>query len=373
MDPKSDLQPDRYPQLSTFYGDSAHRTILTPDKIFPPEFVYLPHNALKGIPDNQRSGFIALWNASWESGPLRPQLWPFRSSYTDTLLSKLWGQNIYLLLADVKLHHAMFAPLYQMLPLETLNKFGLPPLLGSRWPFSGDLIDRSSAPSQVKDRLSRAFAYHVWPHLNSGSSIDKFDASESIRVLAHNLDFWLPYAYRVAEDRLRCPGDPLERFQKVAEEGQNFLHRNSGPIWRGEADAKKATRELIDQADKLGKLRSIIDAIKSNRVEDDFSSRWSYAKEDFERKLFRKRAKVNFVEIEDTPAVHGPESEVYENIIWEDFMALLDRKEKRIVICLRNGMTKHGDIAKSLGYKTHSPITKKLAKIRDKALKMLED
>src|SRR5688572_20770551 len=100
---KMDISPDRYPQLSTFYGNSAQRIILPPDKIFRPEFVYLPDNALKDIPD--RSGFITLWNASWESGHLRTPLWPFRSAYAESLLQKLWGQNIYLLLADPNLYH----------------------------------------------------------------------------------------------------------------------------------------------------------------------------------------------------------------------------------------------------------------------------
>src|SRR5262245_60219523 len=93
---KMDLKPDRYPQLSTFYGDSAQRFILPPDKIFRPEFVYLPDSALNDIPD--RSGFITIWNALWEQGPLRPQLWPFRSAFVESQLEKLWGQNIYLLL-----------------------------------------------------------------------------------------------------------------------------------------------------------------------------------------------------------------------------------------------------------------------------------
>lgn len=37
------------------------------------------------------------------------------------------------------------------------------------------------------------------------------------------------------------------------------------------------------KADADGRLRGILDAVRSNRVEDYFSDRWSYAREDFER------------------------------------------------------------------------------------------
>jgi hypothetical protein len=40
-------------------------------------------------------------------------------------------------------------------------------------------------------------------------------------------------------------------------------------------------------------------------------------------------------------------------------------------VCLRNGTTKLGDIAASLGYANHSPISKALALIRKKAAKFL--
>ena len=142
----------------------------------------------------------------------------------------------------------------------------------------------------------------------------------------------------------------------------------------GKEDAWSATQELIQAADAKGHLREIIDAIRSNRVEDDFSKCWSYAREDFERKLYKKRrkVKVSFVELEDTIPVHGPDSEVEENLLWEDFMGMCDVKEKRVIVVLRKGTTKIGDISKELGYANHSPVSKALARIRAKAEKMLE-
>jgi len=133
------------------------------------------------------------------------------------------------------------------------------------------------------------------------------------------------------------------------------------------------TQEIIETADKNGNLRAIIDAVRSYRVEEDFSARWSYAREDFEQKLYHKRSKikVSFVELDDTIPVLGPESKVHENLIWEDFLALLDPKERRIVVLLRNGESKLSEIAKLFGYTNHSPISKALSRIRQKALQHL--
>lgn len=148
-----------------------------------------------------------------------------------------------------------------------------------------------------------------------------------------------------------------------------------GPLWLGEEEAAAATRELVEVADREGRLRAIIDAVRSNRIEDDFSPRWSFAKEDFERRLYRKRSKikVTFVELDETIPFHGPDSEADENLLWEDFFAVLNAKEKRVVVCLRSGMSKATDIAATLGYANHSPVSKTLQGIRRKAARLLAE
>ena len=54
----------------------------------------------------------------------------------------------------------------------------------------------------------------------------------------------------------------------------------------------------------------------------------NYEREDFERKLHRKRSKVKviFVEMPDTVPIYAEDTEVHERILWGDFMALLDAK-----------------------------------------------
>jgi len=103
--------------------------------------------------------------------------------------------------------------------------------------------------------------------------------------------------------------------------------RTGTDVWRGEAEAAEALEWTVEEADADGQLRGILDAVRSHRIKDDFSEHWSYAREDFERKLYRKRSKVKirFVELTDTIPVQGPETEVEANLVFADFLALLDR------------------------------------------------
>jgi hypothetical protein len=58
-------------------------------------------------------------------------------------------------------------------------------------------------------------------------------------------------------------------------------------LCRGEAEAAEVVRRTVEAADSNGRLRGILDAVRSNRV--DFSDHSSYARDDFERKLYHKR------------------------------------------------------------------------------------
>ena len=47
-----------------------------------------------------------------------------------------------------------------------------------------------------------------------------------------------------------------------------------------------------------------------------------------------------------------------DNLVFADFLALLDERERQVVVLLRSGYTKVGDVAGILGYKNHSPVSK---------------
>ena len=253
-----------------------------------------------------------------------------------------------------------------------------------QWPYFAQFgdIDRY-LPADFETRLNRAWAHTVWRHLISGSPIRAFSESDPIRLLAHNLDFWLPPVTAVIQDFLRgmpvVDNEVKETHPRltdgtVFDSVVNANPRMGTDLWRGEDEAAEFLQATVDAADADGRLRGILDAVRSNRVEDDFSGHWSHAREDFERKLYRKRSKikVRFVELTDTIPVQGPETEVEANLVFADFLALLDRKEQQVVVLLQNGVTKVGDVASILGYKNHSPVSKRLARIRRKAAEYFE-
>jgi hypothetical protein len=95
---------------------------------------------------------------------------------------------------------------------------------------------------------------------------------------------------------------------------------------------------------------------------DDFSDDWSYAKEDFERKLHHKRnkVKVSFAQLSNAVPVHCAESEAHENFLWQDLLTIVNPKDRRIVVCLQDGITRVGDISLQLGYANHSPSRRRL-------------
>jgi hypothetical protein len=254
--------------------------------------------------------------------------------------------------------------------------FGLPLLRGGQWPFMADWAGIDDfLPPDFEARLARAWAWTVWPHLMSGSKMKAFSADDPIRLLAHNLDFWVPAVTATIQDRLRdlpevdkgkTPGPVTLEDGSVLAGAVAANPRMGGPVWFGEGDAYDAVVETVEAADGTGQLRGILDAIRSHRIEDDFSSHWSFAREDFERKLHGKRRKitVKFVELTETIPVQGPESEVLGHLVTSDFLAMLDARNRQIVVLLQSGMTSKTEIADVLGYANHSAISKRLVQIR---------
>lgn len=275
-----------------------------------------------------------------------------------------------------------YAPLFHLLPRRTLDRFGLPLYRGGQWPFISDVWSPDHyLPDDFEHRLAQAWAATVWRHLMPGSPIIGFTKNDPIRLLAHDLDFWIPPLTAVIESELRTwpevdngiEHQPVQLNDGTVLAGTTATNpRVGGDIWTGEKAAAEFVRATVETADTTGRLRAILDAVRSHRVEDDFSSHWTYAREDFERKLYRKRdkIKVRFVELTDTIPVQGPETDIVDHLVFSDFMTLLNPKEREIVVLLRNGTTKLTEIANIMGYRNHSPISKRLKNIRDTAARV---
>ncbi len=304
---------DIYPELYNLSAAFMYRFMARPVKRARPEFLYLPIKKYKGRGSKylELTALIGEWNLGWEQAQLRSETIYYKEIWEGARKSLphrelLEGRNVYLLPDTAKRFDA-YQPLYAMLPASVLARFGLPPIRRMTWPtISTHDIHRVEPwlPADFRDRLSRAFASHVWPLIRGGSPLNAFSKNEPIKLLAHNLDFWLPHAVRVAEDRLsELPLVELENEKDKIDlasiqesvpkdEGSVDRCRMGGHIWLGEAEAAEAAAQMVCIADKGAELSALVEAIRSNRVEEDFSDRWSFAREDFERKLYRKRSKV---------------------------------------------------------------------------------
>lgn len=382
-------ESDVFPRLGNISAAFFYRFVVVPDDPpETPEYTFVRTASDAGLTGEDRTRydlFIAMWNTLWEAGPERRGMlydehpeelaWVFETE-TDLRLVPRTSRHRY---------HA-YLPLYHLLPADTLRRFGLPLIKRGIWPHRQrfHLLDRI-LPKDFDARLRRAFSYHIWPFLGARGRPSAFSPSEPIRLLSHNLDFWLPYADMAAQERARAYGRvpfdddqqraDFEEYHDKAPPGVSLERPYYGAqLWMGEGETREVTHRMVELADAHGELRGILDAVRSHRVEDDFTDVWSFEREDFERKLYNKRSDVSvrFVELDDTVPVHGPESEIHEGLLWEDFFALLNHKEREIVVCLRNGVTNLGEIADRMGYANHSPISKRLKRIREKAARLLD-
>jgi len=278
-----------------------------------------------------------------------------------------------------------YSALYQQLPLATLVRHHLPAFGTRTWPCPPHFGDDPELPSNLRERLAIAVGHHLWHFLDRQSPPSAFSPEEPLRLLANSLDFWLPYADLVAKRRMLDYGaasfrndDEMRMAKRLKSDHPSLTFEPPiyhSTAWEGEEDAMTATAEMVEAADAGGRLRGLIEAIRSNRLQDDFSDRWSYAKEDFERRLYKKRSKckVTFVELDETVPVHGPTVEYEANLVWDDLLAIADQAERSILVLLRAGETRLGDIASLLGYKNHSPVSKKLTAIRRKAERLFRE
>jgi hypothetical protein len=385
----TELEDDRVPRLENMSAAFFFRGLPVQRELPPYEYVHAPmRHRRRGelrLEEARLHSAIAQWNLLWEAGSARADL--LASDFPAELqwLSERSDANLFLLPDDGPNRYAAYEPLYHLVPPRTLQRFGLPVLRRGLWPNLGMLDDVYDVlPRDFEPRLSRAVASHLWPLLDPRGSIQAFSQDDPIHLLAHSLDFWRPHIDAVIQQRLRA----FSRVEVESEAERQWLGEltaacpsgfvaakplKGGDVWSGQDDAWDATQELVEVADSRGRLRAVLDAVRSHRADDDFGPRWSWAKEDFERALHHKRnkVKVTFVELDDTIPVHGPDAQVEANEILGQLLTLCDRKERRVLVCMRSGVTRIGDVARELGYKNHSPVSKAFARIQAKAAKLL--
>jgi hypothetical protein len=377
--------PEWYPRLMNMSGAFMFRAVIRPNIPISPEYVTIPMRAADRDARLTKELAVSKWNLLWEAAQYRRRFFTDDECPPEILKIIDQGDVNVVFVPRTKTRYFEYAPLFHLLSRRAIERFGLPLYRGGQWPFISDVWSPDRyLPADFERRLSQAWAATVWRHLMPGSPLIGFTKHDPIRLLAHDLDFWIPPVTQVMEVEMRTwpEVDKGVESQTVTLDDGSVLHgtttanpRVGGDLWTGENDAAEFVRETVEAADGTGRLRAILDAVRSHRVEDDFSNHWTYAREDFERKLYRKRAKVKvrFVELTDTIPVQGPETDIVDRLVFNDFLALLDPREREVVVLLRSGTTKLTEIADIMGYRNHSPISKRLKHIRDAAARFFEE
>lgn len=382
--------PQMYPCLGNISAGFLNEVVLRAEEPTQPEYVTVPVRSIRGRLGDEAnlkmSVAVSRWNQLWEAAQFRRRVFG-EDELPDSLnrVADRGDVNVVFVPRTASRYYE-HAPLFHLLPRAALERHGLPLLRSRDWPFLtqfGDVEDE--LPADFHARLSRAWAGTVWRYLmpQYKSPISGFTTDDPIRLLAHNLDFWLPPVTEVIQEILRDfpETDKGVATQPVRLQDGSVLAgavtanpRKGGDIWRGEQDAAEVLDWTIETADADGRLRGILDAVRAHRCEDDFSAQWTGAREDFERKLYRKRSKVmvRFVELTDTIPVYGPENEVVEGKLCGDFLALLDQRDRTVVVLLQSGVTSLTEVAKIMGYRNHSAISKRLDRIRRQAERFFE-
>lgn len=324
------------------------------------------------------------WNATQRSGFLRARETMQALQTAVPFLESRRNPNMILALED-RGTSALDVMLAGLLPDRALERHLLKrhPTNLSLTNFYGDL------DAQFGARARSAFAEHIWsclaPKARLGSSA--FSPNAPLRLLAGDTRYWAHRLYRLALDRRDRYFEPttheddgwkpLEALTAevmaslVEEDRAKFVVTRplmGGDIWDVDDpdEREDVLQSAIDGDGVMESLAPIVELLHSHHTHEDFSPRHSWIKEDFERSFYSKRAKlkVDIVEtIDDVPAydVDCP----YEQILFRDILAMLDQKERRLVLALRMGKNA-STIARESGLHGHASVSRRIAALKAK-------
>jgi hypothetical protein len=197
------ISADQYPRLWNMSAAPLYRAVIRAREPVPPEYVTVPLPRV-GRSSLELTGVIAQWNMLWEAAQFRRRF--FSDEQLPAELREVADRgdvNVVFVPRTATRYHE-YAPLFHLLPRSAVERHGLPLLRGGQWPFLAEFgwFDRY-IPADFETRLARAWASAVWRHLVPGSPLRAFSGTDPIRLLAHNLDFWLPPVTAVVQEILR--------------------------------------------------------------------------------------------------------------------------------------------------------------------------
>lgn len=146
---------------------------------------------------------IAEWNILWETAQFRRYVFDLDELPKEMAKVAALGDSNVVFVPRTQSRYFEHAPLYHLLPHATVERSGLPIIRSGMWPFISSTEMRSNALSaDFPTRFEAAWGSHIWRHLIPGTPASGFTKDDPFRLLAHNLDFWLPPVTDVMQDIL---------------------------------------------------------------------------------------------------------------------------------------------------------------------------
>jgi hypothetical protein len=131
--------PDQFPKLSSLSAAFFYQFVPILKNSHPlPEYVAIPMTPKR---DLALYGAIASWNMMWEAGVIRYEMLDDDEWFKGLEFLKRYEErqvDLRLIPLNGACRYNVYAPIYHLLPLGTLRKFGLPALKQGHWPGGPD-------------------------------------------------------------------------------------------------------------------------------------------------------------------------------------------------------------------------------------------
>ena len=263
-----------------------------------------------------------------------------------------------------------FIPLFYVFPKEMLEEAGQIFLEVPRNPMLL-FLERKWIDFVESDLFLQfiidATAYIVWPFMGLGVAREIYSGYEPSWRYAHAPHYWLE---GLIKEEVILSVNELYRYCKkeVDVKFEYFEFEDIEVYLNHTVKSVMAKYEMYE----------ILDVAKEFRCHEDFDYRYSNQKTDFTRKWYHTRtqhpiisldaeidkyAKYNDgqeLEIEDLN--QNTEEQVISEMMIQQFMDSLTEKDRKILEMRLDGYTQE-EIAQQLGYKNHSGVQKRIAKI----------
>lgn len=213
-----------------------------------------------------------------------------------------------------------------------------------------------------------AYAYMVWPLITPDTiKMEIYSGYDPVWTIAHIPDYWINEMtfcgiLPSAKEMFSFPTD--YRFPIVPDGTVDLILQYTVP--------RAMTRY---------RLWGVVETAKKYRCFEDFEDEESFQKIDFDRKWYHTRTKHPIVSYEafqqDWQELHAEndwdvedisvktQDEIVSELDIEAFIKRLSNKDQEILQLRREGRT-YEDIARAVGYKTHSAVGKRLKTIGKK-------